>query len=55
MACAPPHHRYSQVRKFDKFLKDNDAKRMCANRKALEEVKLGSTARRAARPGPVAY
>ena len=29
-----------QVRKFDKFLKDNDAKRMRANRKALEEVKL---------------
>ena len=28
------------MRKFDKFLKDNDAKRMRANRKALEEVKL---------------
>jgi len=29
-----------QVRKFDKFLKDNDAKRVRANRKAQEEVKL---------------
>merc|ERR1719440_2183335 len=29
-----------QVRKFDKFLKDNDAKRVRANRKAEEEVKL---------------
>merc|ERR1711907_510706 len=29
-----------QVRKFDKFLKDNDAKRVRANRKAAEEIKL---------------
>ena len=29
-----------QVRKFDKFLKENDAKRVRANRKAMEEVKL---------------
>jgi len=29
-----------QVRKFDKFLKDNDAKRVRANRKAQEEIKL---------------
>ena len=28
-----------QVRKFDKFLKENDAKRVRANRKALEEVR----------------
>jgi len=29
-----------QVRKFDKFLKDNDAKRVRANRKAFEEIKV---------------
>ena len=28
------------VRKFEKFLKENDAKRIRANRKALEEIKL---------------
>ena len=30
----------AQVSKFDKFLHDNDAKRVRANRKAIEEVKL---------------
>ena len=29
-----------QVRKFEKFLKENDAKRVRANRKAQEEIKL---------------
>ena len=29
-----------QVRKFEKFLKENDAKRVRANRKATEEIKL---------------
>lgn len=38
--AAKQEHIKEQVRKFDKFLKDNDAKRVRASRKAAEEEKL---------------
>ena len=38
-----------QVRKFDKFLKDNDAKRVRADRKVQEEKKVSASSARRSR------